>query len=137
MKPEKIFKIITYLSFAGIFLAVYLIWQQNFRPAFQPCNINSTVNCEAIVSGPVSETLGISTPLIGLAGYIMILIGSIIKNKKLVLSMSAFGLVFCLYIAYIELFKLHVICPVCIMCQILMISVFALSIVLHKTQSKL
>jgi uncharacterized membrane protein len=40
-------------------------------------------------------------------------------------------LIFCISIAYIELFKLNVICPVCITCQILMISVFILSLLLN------
>lgn len=135
MNQGSIFRVVRYLSILGILLALYLIWQQNMRPAFQPCNINSFVNCDAIVSGPVSKTLGISTPLIGLTGYILIFIGSLLKNKKLILGMALFGLVFCLYIAYIELFILNVICPVCILCQLIMITVFSFGVLLNKKSS--
>jgi uncharacterized membrane protein len=120
------------LAVIGISLAVFLLWERTIRPAFQPCNINATVNCNAVISGEVSNTLGIPTPLIGLIGYIIILFAAFKKNAKLILGMGAFGLTFCLYIAYRELFQLHVVCPVCILCQLDMIAVFILGILLNK-----
>ena len=124
------------LAVFGIGLAVFLLWEQMFRPSFQPCNINATVNCDAVIKGEVSNTLGIPTPLIGLIGYVIILFAAFKKNAKLILGMSAFGLAFCLYIAYRELFQLHVVCPVCILCQLDMITVFILGILLNKKTSK-
>lgn len=129
---EKFYDWVKILGVIGVGLAVFLLWEQLFHPAFQPCNINDTVNCNAVISGVVSKTLGIPTPLIGLLGYIMILIGAFRKNAKLVLGMAAFGLVFCLYIAYRELFQLRVLCPVCIGCQLDMIAVFILGIFLNR-----
>lgn len=126
------YNFVSFLSLFGILLAVYLLWQQVYTPAFKPCSINDVVNCDAVISGPVSKTFGVSTPLIGLIGYISIFIGSLIKNKKIVVSMATFGLLFCLYIAYVEFFMLRVICPVCILCQITMISVFALGLSLER-----
>jgi len=66
---EKYFDWIKILAVTGIGLAIYLLWQQIFQPTFQLCNINSTVNCDAIIKGAVAKTLGIPTPLIGLFGY--------------------------------------------------------------------
>ena len=128
---QKYFDWVKILVVIGICLALFLLWERYFRPSFQPCNINSTVNCNAVIRGEVSNTLGIPTPLIGLIGYVFILIGAFRKNAKLVLGMSAFGLAFCLYIAYRELFQLHVVCPVCILCQLDMITVFVLGILLN------
>jgi uncharacterized membrane protein len=125
---SRLFSIVKILSIIGILLAVYLLWQQFFRPAFKPCYISSVVNCDAIVSGPVAKTLGLPTPLYGLIGYIVIFLAAQFRRKKLMLGMATFGLVFCLWIAYQELFLLHVICPVCITCQIIMITVFVVSI---------
>jgi uncharacterized membrane protein len=88
-----------------------------------------------VISGVVAKTMGISTPLIGLVGYIVILFAAFKKNSKLVLGMAMFGLVFCLYIAYRELFQLHVVCPVCILCQLDMITVFILGILLSLKSS--
>lgn len=128
---KKIYISIKILAIAGLLLAVYLLWQQFFRPAFQPCYINSFINCDAVISGPVAKTFGIPTPLYGLIGYLVIFFAALTK-RVLLFSMATFGLVFCLWIGYKELFQLHVICPICITCQLIMITIFCLSIILFK-----
>lgn len=132
---EKYFDWVKILAVVGILLAVYLLWQQAFHPSLQLCNISSTVNCDAIINGAVAKTLGIPTPLIGLTGYIFILIGAFKKLPKLVMGMATFGLLFCLYIGAREIFQLHVLCPVCILCQLDMITVFILGILLNRKSS--
>ena len=133
---NKIFFVIKGLSLMGVLLAIYLLWEQIFHPVFQPCNINNTVNCNAIISGSVSKTLGLPTPLFGLIGYVVIFLSSIFRWKRTMLGMALFGLLFCLWIAYQELFLLHVICPVCIGCQLIMIAVFSLALVVFKKNIK-
>ena len=120
------------LALIGIGLAIFLLWEQFFHPSFQPCNINETINCDAVISGVVAKTLGIPTPIIGLIGYIVIFFSAVKKNAKLVLGVAAFGLLFCLYIASREIFQLRVICPVCILCQLDMITVFILGTLLVR-----
>ncbi len=128
---QKLYIAVRVLAVLGITLAVYLLWERYSQPAFQPCNINSTVNCDAIISGEVSNTWGLPTPVIGLTGYIIVLLASIFKKPKILLAMATFGLGFCLWIGFRELFQLHVVCPVCITCQLDMITVFIISIVLN------
>lgn len=128
----KIYTLIKVLASFGVILAVYLLWQQFFRPAFQPCYVNSFINCDAVISGPVAKTFGISTPLYGLIGYIVILAAAFLRKNKLLLGMSTFGLLFCLSIGYIELFQLKVICPICITCQLIMIAIFCLAVISNK-----
>ncbi len=129
---NKLYTAVKILSVIGILLSVYLLWQQMFRPAFQPCYVNSVINCDAVISGPVAKTIGIPTPLYGLVGYIVILIAAYLKKIKLMLGTSTFGLLFCLGIGYIELFQLKVVCPVCITCQIVMIAIFCSAVIVHK-----
>lgn len=136
MSSGKLYAIVKGLSVVGVMLAVYLLWQQFFRPAFQPCYVNSFINCNAIISGPVAKTLGIPTPIYGLIGYIVIFFASLYKKKQLLLSMTTFGLLFCLYIGYRELVQLRVICPVCITCQIIMITVFTLSVIIFRRKDQ-
>lgn len=128
MKQSKMYLAIKILSSIGIALAIYLLWQQFFRPAFQPCYVNSYINCDAVISGPVAKTFGISTPLYGLVGYVVILLSAFLKKRKLLVGMATFGLIFCLLIGYIELVQMRVICPVCISCQLIMIAVFVLGL---------
>jgi uncharacterized membrane protein len=130
---SKVFLTIKILSVIGVILAIYLLVEQFTQSSFRPCTINATVNCDAIISGPVAKTLGVPTPLYGFLGYIVIFVAASMRKKKLLLSMAAFGLAFCLWIAYQELVILRVICPVCIACQIIMISVFSLAVVVWKS----
>lgn len=132
MTTPRIFFYIKVLSVAGVILAIYLLWAQITQSPFRPCSITDTINCDAIISGSVDKTLGISTPSYGLIGYIVIFFASVFQKKKLLLGMATFGLLFCLFIAYRELFELHVICPACIGCQLIMIAVFILSVVLLR-----
>lgn len=134
MNKLTLFKVIKYLAVFGVLLAVYLLYEQITKPSWTPCYVNSTVNCDAIISGQVARTFGIPTPLIGLTGYVVIFFAAMLKKSKLVLSMATFGLFFCAYIGYIELVLLHTVCPVCIMCQLTMISVFVLSILVNKKE---
>ncbi|HET9946832.1 MAG TPA: vitamin K epoxide reductase family protein [Patescibacteria group bacterium] len=133
---NRIFFAIRLLAFVGIGLALFLLWERYFHPAFQPCNINSHINCDAIISGPVSTVLGVPTSLIGLLGYIGILTAAIFEKKKWIVGFATGGLLFCLWIAFRELIQLHVVCPVCILCQIDMITVFILSVWLLTKSSK-
>ncbi len=136
MQKDKYFILVKLLGVFGIILALFLLWEQNFRSAPAICTISSTVNCDAIISGAVAKTFGVPTPLIGLTGYIFILLGAYRKNAKLVLGMAYFGLTFCMYIAFRELFQLHVICPVCILCQLDMIAVFILGLLLNRKDTE-
>ena len=129
---NKLYLAVSILAVLGVLLAVYLLWQQWSRPDFQPCNINATINCDAVISGEVAKTLGIPTPLYGLVGYIVIFFAALFKKPKLLLGMASFGLAFCLWIAYKELVVLNVVCPVCILCQLIMISVFTIGIFLNS-----
>lgn len=132
MKTDKVYVYIKLLCFIGISLSLYLLIEQVTQSPFRPCNINSVVNCNAIIDGAVAKTFGVPTPLYGLIGYICIFLAAWFKKKKTLVGIASFGLLFCLSIAYIELFDLQVICPICIACQIIMISVFALAVIINK-----
>lgn len=131
LTKENIWKVVIILSFIGILLAIYLFYNFLTKPAIESCYVNSTFNCDAVTKGPLSTLFGIPVSLIGLTGYIVILISSLIKNKILLISMATFGLVFCLYITIQEIFVLKVICPVCLLCQLDMLTVFLLSLILN------
>jgi len=131
-------KVIMGLAILGIVLSSYLFYSFLFHPSFQPCSINAVVNCNAVIRGPVSTTLGIPTSLYGLVGYVFILVSALFKQKKLLIGMALFGLLFCLRITIVEVFYLKVICPVCLTCQIDMLTVFILSLLLlRKSQVEL
>jgi uncharacterized membrane protein len=132
----NIWKILIALSVLGILLASYLFYNFLTKPLFESCYLNSHINCDAVTKGSLSTLFGIPVSLIGLTGYIVILLSSIFKKKLLVLGMSTFGMLFCLSITYQEIFKLKVICPVCLACQLVMLVVFLLAVYLNLNLKK-
>jgi uncharacterized membrane protein len=133
----NIWKVLIGLSILGIFLATYLFYNFLTKPLFESCYLNAHINCDAVTKGSLSTLFGIPVSLIGLTGYIVILLSAIFKKKLLVLGMSTFGMIFCLSITFQEIFRLKVICPVCLTCQLVMLIVFLLAIYLNtKKQNK-
>ncbi len=136
----NIWKIIKILSIIGIVLASYLFYNFlaynvfSFTP-LEVCNISKSVNCDAPTRGSLSTIIGIPVSLIGLIGYFTILYSALTKKKKLALGMTTFGMIFCLRLTFIELFVIHVICPVCVLCQIIMFVVWLLSIKLNFSKN--
>jgi uncharacterized membrane protein len=127
----NVWKVLISLSFFGIFLAIYLFYNFLTKPILESCYVNSIVNCDAVTKGSLSTLFGIPVSLVGLVGYIVILFSSVFKQKKLALGMSSFGMAFCLYITLQEVFVLHVICPVCLACQLVMLIVFLIALGLN------
>lgn len=129
---EKLWNYMSLLSGAGIVLALYLLYGTLAPDPIKVCNVNAWINCEPVTTGSLAYLFGIPVALYGLIGYIVILYASLIRNKKLALGMTAFGLVFCLRLFILEIFVEKVLCPVCLMCQAIMIAVFAMGIILYR-----
>ena len=127
MNP-KVRLAVIYLSLLGILLSSYLLYNFIVQPAFPLCTINERVNCDAVISGSVSTTLGIPTALYGLIGYAVILFAAVKGFSKLALGMAIFGTLFCLRITFIEVLLLNVICPICLLCQLVMIVILVLTV---------
>jgi uncharacterized membrane protein len=135
MTDQRFYKITVILSLIGIVLASYLYYNYLKRPAVQLCTINKQINCEAVTTGTLSTLFGIPVSLIGLVGYITMLVSAYLKNKKVILGASLFGLIFCLRLTILELFSVKIVCPVCLACQIDMLAIFLISVYANLKKS--
>ena len=124
---QTLWKLIKILSLVGVVLASYLLASYLKPQTADVCRIDETVNCNAVTQGSLATVLGIPVSLVGLVGYLIILSSSLAKKKGLVLFMAAFGTLFCLRITYLELLVVKIICPVCLACQLIMLTVLALA----------
>ena len=124
---SKYITVIKMLAAVGTGLALYLYVSYITQPVATICTISDRVNCDAVISGEVSTTLGIPTALYGLAGYVVILVAAFMNKRKLMFGMSLFGTLFCLRVTFIEVFLLKVYCPVCALCQLDMIAILIFS----------
>lgn len=136
LKETTIWTTIKVLCAFGILLAAYLFYDYLAYnvfsiPPLKVCNISSVINCDASTKGPISTFIGIPVSLYGMVGYFVILFSALTKRKKLALGTVIFGTLFCLRITIIEVFQLHVICPVCLLCQIDMLVVLLLALYLN------
>ncbi|OGC60507.1 hypothetical protein A3K34_01630 [candidate division WWE3 bacterium RIFOXYC1_FULL_40_10] len=120
------------LSVFGMVLAFYLFYNYLTRPAFQICTISETINCDEVTKGTLSTLFGVPVSLVGLLGYLGILMAASLAKPKVILGFALFGTLFCLRLTILEIFVVKVICPVCIACQINMLVILFLSIVHSK-----
>ncbi len=132
MTTITLYKSIRYFAIFGVFLASYLLYLYFARPTTSLCYINAKINCDLVTKGEISTLFGIPVGAYGLMGFILMCYGTIIKNKKLILGMATFGMLFCARMLYYELFVYYAYCPVCLMCMFTMTSTFVLGLILSK-----
>lgn len=135
IKTKQIWQAITVLSVIGIVLATYLLYNFYAQVPSTICNFGNRVNCNEVTKGSLSTFAGIPVAFVGLVGYATILFSSLTKRKVLALFMTTFGMFFCLRLTILELFFVKVYCPVCLMCQLVMLLVFAGSLYLNFQKS--
>lgn len=130
------YKAVKILSSIGILLATYLLYEYLSADPLEACRINAIINCEAVTKGNLAEIFGVPVSLIGLIGYVVILFSALKKKPNVMLGMTSFGMLFCLRLTYLEIFVENVICPVCILCQLIMLTVFIISLKLFLAKKK-
>jgi len=133
---SNLYKLNVVIGIVGIFLASYIIYVQVFDPPTTICYVNEKINCNAVFFGESSKVLGISTPFYGMAGFLMILFANIFKKPVVSFGAATFGFLFCLRLIIIEIFQLGAYCPICFLCQTLMISTMISSYLLMKNIKK-
>ena len=138
MKVENLWKLSSALSVLGILLATYLLVQYyQIAPGSETfCNYNPFINCSAMTTGSLATLFGVPVAAVGLVGYGFILFSTITKKRGLMLGMSTFGMLFCLRITILEVFFVKIICPVCILCQLVMFILFGISLYLYFWQGE-
>lgn len=136
VKQKTAWNIITLLSALGIILATYLFYSYLVPNPPQFCTINETINCEAVTKGALATWFGVPVSLVGLIGYIVIFSSSVLQKEKITLAMTSFGMLFCLRLTFLEIFVEKVYCPVCLLCQTIMLIVFLVSIYLIRSSKK-
>ncbi|MFA9401649.1 MAG: vitamin K epoxide reductase family protein [Anaerolineales bacterium] len=95
-------------------------------------------DCEAVNNSKYAEIGGIPLALLGLLGYLAILAFLILETQfpswrdGLHLGIFGFtlaGTIYSVYLTYIEIFVLHAVCPYCVVSAVVMLLLFAISII--------
>lgn len=123
---------ITLLSVLGIGVAGYLTY---IHYSGEPILCGGSNSCELVNTSRFAFIGPIPVALIGLGGYIAILVLSLIKTDEnrlwpaqLIFGFALIGVLFQGYLSYIELFVLHAICYWCVSSQIIILLIFILAL---------
>lgn len=110
---------IALLAVAGVAVSSVSLYEHFATSKTSFCDFSESFNCDIVNRSAYSTVLGVPVALIGIIGYLLILtLATIYRNQAetpvLLLIASGGGLVFALYLTYIEKFKLGVWCILCL-----------------------
>ncbi|MBJ7458206.1 MAG: vitamin K epoxide reductase family protein [Thermoleophilaceae bacterium] len=119
---------IAVLGFIGLGIAGYLTYVH--YADLEP--ICGTGGCEVVQNSQYAKFAGIPVPVLGLLGWIAILVSLLIPGdlgRATTALMGLFGFGFSVYLTYLELFKIKAICQWCVANAVVMTIVMVLSVV--------
>lgn len=114
------YRVIFGISFLGLLVAGYL-WYLYQQPQSIGCNI--TGGCETVRVSSFSTFLGVKVPVWGMLYYLGLCTYAIIKlslpklfkyQTHLFLAYVCSGILFTLYLTYLEVFVIHALCQWCV-----------------------
>lgn len=108
------------LAFAGIGIASYLTYV-HYNGLSPICAVGH--GCEKVQASRYAKVAGVPVPLIGLVGYVAILVSLFVRGElaRLATAVMAYGgFGFSVYLTYLELFEIHAICQWCVGSAIVM-----------------
>ena len=123
------------LCIAGVLVSVFLAYE-SLSSGTRACLTGA--DCDVVRESRYSSIAGISVPLLGVAGYLLLLTVTLApfgKKKKwrLLLPLCVAAVSFSIYLTYLEIFIINALCSWCLISAA--ISVLLLGIVLMKKKS--
>ena len=123
------------LALIGFFVAFYLLLWKIGVLGELAC---STSGCETVQTSPYSSLLGIPVALYGVAGFVSLLVVSLVGLQRrwlerqeptiLLAGLSGMGVAFSAYLTYLEAAVIHAWCQWCVASAVIITLVFAFSL---------
>jgi uncharacterized membrane protein len=127
------------LTLAGLGVSGYLMWGYTTPGAALACG--GSHGCDTVKDSVYASILGVSLPIIGLLSYSLLLLLIIAQNQDTlknrswspyialtIFGFSLAGVLYSVYLTYLELFVIYAICRWCVASAIIIITIFLLSI---------
>ena len=126
---------IALLALVGFFIAMYLWLHALGYGGPLKCGTGA---CETVQTSPQAVQLGIPVAFYGVVGYLALFIVALIalrpaalaerKWTLLLVGLSTVGVVFTLYLTYLELFVIHAICRWCVGSALVITAIWIVSL---------
>lgn len=127
------------LSLVGLLISAYLYLYKIGLIGALACGSGE---CETVQASVWSRFAGVEVALIGVAGYLVLLLLSLAALQPglarsrwpadLLVWLSGVGVLFSLYLTYLELFVIHAICRWCVGSALIITSLFALALLARR-----
>lgn len=126
---KKLWRAIAVFSFLGMIATAYLTYQHFSAPGEAFCNVNYYLSCDIVNKSIYAEIFGIPVAIIGFAAYAFFFFLSFLslpgkRAARIGALVAGCGLLFSLYLTYIEFFVLQAVCIFCVTQQILILLIF-------------
>ena len=127
--------IVAMLSLAGIFVALYLLLYKLGMIGNLSCSVGS---CETVNSSKWATFLGLPVAGWGVAWYVAMFILALVSTgarfaessmvSTVLLGVATSGLLFSLWLTYLELFVINAICQWCVVSAIIVTIIFVVTV---------
>jgi len=127
MNDRRLVQVSAALALAGLGIAAYLTYTHYSKSAIA-C---PTSGCETVQSSSYAVIAGIPVALLGLIGYLVILVGLALPRetgRAIVLAASLAGSLFSLYLLAVQAFEIHAFCAWCVASDVIVLAIFGLSV---------
>ncbi len=123
----RLAKAICIIALLGIITSGYATYLHYQTTDKSFCNFSEKFNCDVVNKSLYAEILGVPVALLGIVGYIVIMLGSLFAHRDkripgLVAAACTIGLLFSLYLTAIEFFVLATFCVVCLTSQLIILA---------------
>lgn len=113
------FLLIAVLAFAGIVLSAVSLQRHYAKSATAFCDVGERFDCDIVNRSQYSSVMGIPVAGIGVAGYAALLLLSTVYRRQVetpfrLLIAAIAGLLFALYLTYVEAYLLETWCILCL-----------------------
>lgn len=134
-----LFGIIAVLALAGVIVSAVSLQRHYAKSATEFCDFSQKFSCDIVNRSEYSSLMGIPVAAIGIAGYALLFAFSTFwkaraETPNRLLGAAIAGLVFALYLTYIEAYVLATWCILCLI-SLLLISLISLLAIAVKLRS--
>lgn len=109
--------LILVLAICGMIVSGLALKVHYDDPGKEPCSINDKWDCGVVNHSPYAVMFGVPVAAIGIAGYLLLALLGVMRQKSLLLVSSMIALAFALYLTNIEKHVLEVWCLYCVISQ--------------------
>ncbi len=123
------------LAIVGVLVSIYMTI---FKLTENPGMCLGNGGCSVVNNSIYAEVYGVPVAVIGVGGYIAILVSLLLRTRApffeasgtmIVFGLALVGFLFTVYLIYVEVALIYALCPFCVTSQVTMTILFIISLI--------